>query len=328
MIREESRGSRGQSPIVYQDIPRCRWERTGCSSGVCPSGRNIWERALVRPQGSRQAAQPPTPPQSTSQVHPGRAAHDPARRTNERVRACTGAGDLRLRTTVIHSENRKRMQQQAKGATQQPLLWGADMQCGQESASAWPDNGRPELAGPTRRTSGQDHHTGRHPCSQKRSRGLDVVDRWIALRWWLSGSRSGVWTRKWLGVSQQLSGHQTYGSLRCRTVGNRSRAWCGNREERYIAGARSEDGGSLQWLTRYNSTSGTPGSGPSAATGEADQQNGADSPRPQHRDRDPLSPGTLRHSRKRRIRPPGQFGPRPKRKHSDRAAVHPGVEQG
>ena len=59
-----------------------------------------------------------------------------------------------------------------------------------------------------------------------------------------------------------------------------------------------EDGGSLQRLTGRNSTSGTPGAGPSAATGEADQQKGAESPHPGHRNRDPLGPGTLQHPRK------------------------------
>jgi len=88
----------------------------------------------VGPQGSRQARRPPTPPQSTSQVDPGRAARDPARCTNERVRAYTGAGDLRLQTTAIRSETRKRVRQQAEAATQQPLLRCADMQGSQEKA--------------------------------------------------------------------------------------------------------------------------------------------------------------------------------------------------
>ena len=64
------------------------------------------------------------------------------------------------------------------------------------------------MAGPGRRISGQVYHTERHHCSQKsraalgkrdrsqnRSRGLDVVDRWIAHRRWLSGSRCSVQTR-------------------------------------------------------------------------------------------------------------------------------------
>jgi hypothetical protein len=79
----------------------------GGLSGVRPRGRTIWERDLVAPQGTRQARRPPTPPQSTSLVHPRRAPHDHARRTNERVRACTGAGDLILQTTAIRSETRR-----------------------------------------------------------------------------------------------------------------------------------------------------------------------------------------------------------------------------
>ena len=67
-----------------------------------------------------------------TQGHPGIAAHDPTRRTNERVRADTSAADLTLQTTAIRSETRKRMQQQAKSGTQQPLLRGADMQSSQE----------------------------------------------------------------------------------------------------------------------------------------------------------------------------------------------------
>ena len=79
------------------------------------------------------------------------------------------------------------------------------MQSSQESACPWPDNRRHELAGSGRRASGQDHHTGRQHCSEKRraplgkrersqtqSKGLNVVDRWIALRQWQSGYRSSV----------------------------------------------------------------------------------------------------------------------------------------
>jgi len=90
---------------------------------------------------------------------------------------------------------------------------------------------------PMRRIRGEDHHTGRHHCSQERratlgkrersqsqSRGLDVVDRQIALRRWPSGSRSGVHTRESMEVSPQLSGHWTYGRLRRQTVSDRTRA--------------------------------------------------------------------------------------------------------
>jgi len=81
---------------------------------------------------------------------------------------------------------------------------------------------------PGRRISGQDHHTGRHHRSQeqravlgKRERsqsqsgGLDVVDRWIALRRWPSGSRSGVQTLKSMTVPPKLSRHGTHGGLQC-----------------------------------------------------------------------------------------------------------------
>ena len=64
----------------------------------------------------------------------GRAADDPAGRTNERVRAYTGAGNPGLQTTAIHSETSKRMQYQAEGATPQPLLWCTDMQSDQAGA--------------------------------------------------------------------------------------------------------------------------------------------------------------------------------------------------
>jgi len=109
-MHEEGHGSRSYTPNSYQDIRRCSGERKGRPGGVRPSGRTLWERALVGPQRSRQVRRPPTPPQSTSQVHPGRAADDPTGRTNERVRAHTGAGNLRCQTAVIHSETSKRMQ--------------------------------------------------------------------------------------------------------------------------------------------------------------------------------------------------------------------------
>ena len=144
--------------------------------------------------------------------------------------------------------------------------------------------------------SGQDYHTGRYhrnqerrpmlgkiERSQNRSWGLDVVDRWIALRRWPSGSRSSVETRKSIEVSPQLSGHWTHVGLRRWNVGDQTRAWPGDREERNFADAWSEDGGSLQRLIGRNLTRGTPGAEPSAATGEADQQKRVESPHPQHR---------------------------------------------
>jgi hypothetical protein len=93
-MHEDSQGSRGQAPNPHQGIQRCSWERKCRSSGVRPSDRTIRNGALVGSQGSRYARRPPTPPQSTSQIHPGRADHDPAGCTNERVRAYTGASNL------------------------------------------------------------------------------------------------------------------------------------------------------------------------------------------------------------------------------------------
>ena len=113
-MHEESQGSRNQTPNVYQDIHRCSRECKGLPSGVRPSGRTTWEPAVVGPQGSRKARRPPTSPQLTSQHHPGRAAHDPARFTNEKVRAYTGAGGRRFKTKAICSEARKRVEWKAK----------------------------------------------------------------------------------------------------------------------------------------------------------------------------------------------------------------------
>jgi len=129
-------------------------------------------------------------------------------------------------------------------------------------------------------------------------------------------------------VSPQLSGHWTYGDLRRLTEGDRTRACRGDQQERYIATSWSEDGGSLQQLTGRNSMNGKPGAGARAATGEAEQRMDVESPRPRHRNLDPLQPGTLRHPRKRRRRLSGELNPRLKRKYSDRAAVHLALEYG
>jgi len=80
-------------------------------------------------------------------------------------------------------------------------------------------------------------------------------------------------------------------------VGDWARARGDSQQKRKTATAWSENSGSRQRLTGRNSMSGTPGAGPRAATGEANQQKGAESPRPRHRDQDPLGPGTLLHPR-------------------------------
>jgi len=81
-------------------------------------------------------------------------------------------------------------------------------------------------------------------------------------------------------------------------VGDLTHTCLGDQDERTIAEAWSEDGGSLQRLPGCNSTDGTPGAGPRAATGEADQQKGEESPCPQHCNRDPLGHAILGHPRK------------------------------
>jgi len=181
----------------------------GRTSGMRPSGCTIWVSSVVGSKGCGQARQLPTLPQSTSQVHPGRDAGDPAGFTNESVTAYTGAGNLRLQTTVIHHETRKCMQYQPERATLQPLLRCTDIQRNQGVVSAGLDNRRHGMAAAGRRISSPARHTGPHHHSQERyptlgkrerkqnrSRGLDVVDRRIALRRWLGGSRSRVQTTK------------------------------------------------------------------------------------------------------------------------------------
>ena len=105
---------------------------------LCPSSRTIWERALVGSQRSRQARRPPTPPQSTSQIRPGRAAHDPMGGINERVRAHTRTCNRRLQTTTIRSETSKRMQQENEGAAQRPFFRHTDMRPSVSNASKFP----------------------------------------------------------------------------------------------------------------------------------------------------------------------------------------------
>jgi len=156
----------------------------------------------------------------TSQIYPGRAAHDPTGSINERLRAYTRARNLRLQTTAIRSETSKRVQQQVKEASPKPLFRDAGMQSSEDRARAWPDNQRHELAGPRRRVSGQNRHTGRRHRSQesraalgKRERGqsrsgsLNVVDKRIALRRWPSGSHSSMQAQGQVEVPPQQSGH-------------------------------------------------------------------------------------------------------------------------
>jgi hypothetical protein len=155
-----------------------------------------------------------------------------------------------------------------------------------------------------------------------------LVDRWITLRRWLSGSRNSVHRRKPMEVSPQLSAHGTPGGLQQRNVGDMTGARRGDHEERTIAVAWSADGGSHQRLTGRNSTCSTPGGGPRAATGEADQQKYVESPRPGHRDLQPLGSRTLRHPGKRRGRRSGELSPRSQWKHWNRVAINLGLKLG
>ena len=152
-MHEESQGSRSETPNPYRDIQGSTIECKGRPSTLRPSGRTIWERALVAPQRSKQARQPPTSPQSTSQVGPGHAAHIAKGSINEGVRAHTRACDLRLQTTMSHSEAGKCMQQQTEGAAKGPFIQYTDMPSRSDRTHARLDNRRHELAGPRRRTS-------------------------------------------------------------------------------------------------------------------------------------------------------------------------------
>jgi len=94
-------------------------------------------------QQSRQARQPPTSSQSTSQIDPGRTTLDGTGRINQRLRAYTRASNLRMQTTVFCSEASKRVHQYHKEATPRHLFKDAGMQSSGERAGAWPDNSRP-----------------------------------------------------------------------------------------------------------------------------------------------------------------------------------------
>jgi len=180
---------------------------------MCPSCGTVCERALVGTQRSRPARQPPTSPQLTSQIHPGRTAHDPTVCNDERLRAFPCAHNLRLQTTAICSEASKCMQQQVQRPTPKPLFRDTVVQRSERRERACPDNRRQEPAGPGRRISGQNRHTEWHHHSQQscpaqgksergqsRGRSLNVVNRWIALRHHPSGSRSSEQAQRWVEV--------------------------------------------------------------------------------------------------------------------------------
>jgi len=170
-----------------------------------------------------------------------------------------------------------------------PLFRGADMPRGEERAWAWPKNGGDKLAGPRRRVRGQNRHAGwRHRGQESRAalgkrdtgkseiRRLDVDDRWIAHRRHPSWSCSVMHAQIRVEVLPQLSGHWTNEGVQGQNIDYRTRAWRGDREEGHTAETWSGDHGSLQRLTGRNSTDGTLGDEPTAATGETDQQQSAE----------------------------------------------------
>ena len=76
-MHEESQGSPSQTPNSYKDIRGCSGECESHPNCLCPSGRTIWERALLGSQRSRQTKRPSNSLKSTSQIRSGGAAHDP-----------------------------------------------------------------------------------------------------------------------------------------------------------------------------------------------------------------------------------------------------------
>jgi len=167
-MHEKTQGSRSDTPNPHNDIRSSTRKYMGRPSSLRPSGRTIWERALVGSQTSRLVRRPPTSPQSASQVRPGSAAHNPKGGINNRVRAHTRACDLRLQTTMICSEASKYMQQQIEGVARRTFILHSDTLRCRVRTQTWLDNRMQELAGPGRRTCRHNRDTGRQKYSQER----------------------------------------------------------------------------------------------------------------------------------------------------------------
>src|ERR1700690_3151950 len=108
-LHEEGQGCRSETPDAYEDVWSRTRERESRPNSLHPSRRTIWERALVGSEGSWPTRRPSTPPKSTSQIYPGRAAHYPKRRAHERFRAYASASSSGLQTTTFCREASKRM---------------------------------------------------------------------------------------------------------------------------------------------------------------------------------------------------------------------------
>jgi hypothetical protein len=61
----------------------------GRPESLCLGRRAIWEQALVGSEGRKPARQPPAPPESTSQVNPGRTAYNSKKCAYEGLKAHT-----------------------------------------------------------------------------------------------------------------------------------------------------------------------------------------------------------------------------------------------
>jgi hypothetical protein len=96
VMNREGEGSRSQTLNHNKDILGLSRVRKSHPFGMRPSCRTILERALVGFQRSNQTRLTPTPPKSTSQVHPGHASLNPMGCTNERVWAYTCTSYLGL----------------------------------------------------------------------------------------------------------------------------------------------------------------------------------------------------------------------------------------
>jgi len=121
-MHEECQGSRSQTPNPHKDVRGSTREGKGHPSGMRPSCRTVRERAVVGSQRTRQTRRSPTSPQSTSQIYPGRATHNPTRSVNKRLWAYTRARNLRIQSAALCGEASKHVLQQAKKTTPTPLF--------------------------------------------------------------------------------------------------------------------------------------------------------------------------------------------------------------
>jgi len=191
----------------------------------------------VGSDGRQPTRRPPTSPESTSQVNPGRAADNPEKCTHDRLRAHTCGSGPRRQTTTVRGKTSKCVRRlQVEKALRLSHTWSTGRQGSRVRARARQENRDDALARPGGEASGQDHHTGRGRRGQENRRAmgeregrqggiwhLDVVDGRISYGRWESGSRSSLLKRRRVDGLLQLPRHRTNGSVRRRIVGNRRR---------------------------------------------------------------------------------------------------------